>query len=92
MKAGIVWDPAYEEHEMGGHPEGADRLARIISFLEASDLWPRLALVSPRAATLDDLLTVHQRPYVEFVRKAAEGGGRWFDLYAGERFSFDPFR
>ena len=90
MKAAVVWDPAYLEHEMGGHPEGADRLSHILGYLEAGDLWPRLAVVSPHAATIDDLLTVHTRAYVEIVRQAAEGGGRWLDpdTYVSPR-SFD---
>jgi acetoin utilization deacetylase AcuC-like enzyme len=90
VKTAVVWDPAYLEHEMGGHPEGADRLSHILGYLEASDLWPRLTVVSPHAATVDDLLTVHTRAYVEIVRQAAEGGGRWLDpdTYVSPR-SFD---
>ena len=90
MKTAIVWDPAYLEHEMGGHPEGADRLSRILAYLEASDLWSRLTVVSPHAATVDDLLTVHTPAYVEIVRRAAESGGRWLDpdTYVSPR-SFD---
>jgi acetoin utilization deacetylase AcuC-like enzyme len=79
MNAAVVWDPAYLEHEMGGHPEGADRLSHIMGHLEASDLWPRLGVVSPRPASVDDILSVHTRPYLEVVRAAAESGGRWLD-------------
>jgi acetoin utilization deacetylase AcuC-like enzyme len=79
LKTAVVWDPAYLEHEMGGHPEGADRLSHILAYLEAGDLWPRLTVVSPHAATVDDLLTVHTCPYIEVVRAAAESGGRWLD-------------
>ena len=90
VKAAVVWDPAYLEHEMGGHPEGADRLSHILGYLEASDLWPRLTVVSPHAATIDDLLTVHTRAYVEIVRQAAASGGGWLDpdTYVSPR-SFD---
>ncbi len=90
MKAAVVWDPAYLEHEMGGHPEGADRLSHILGYLEASDLWARLTVVSPHAATIDDLLAVHTRAYVEIVRQAAASGGRWLDpdTYVSPR-SFD---
>ena len=90
MKTAVVWDPAYLEHEMGGHPEGADRLSHILAYLEASDLWPRLSVVSPHAATVDDLLTVHTRNYIDVVRQAAASGGRWLDpdTYVSPR-SFD---
>jgi len=79
MKAAIIWDEAYLEHDMGDHPEGADRLEHIMAYLRASDLWERLAVVRPRTATVDDVLTVHTRAYVDLVRAAAEGGGRWLD-------------
>jgi acetoin utilization deacetylase AcuC-like enzyme len=90
MKAAIVWDPAYMEHETGGHPEGADRLSHIRAHLEEGDLWPRLGVVSPRAATVDDLLIIHSRAYVDLVRRTAESGGGWLDpdTYASPR-SYD---
>jgi acetoin utilization deacetylase AcuC-like enzyme len=79
VKAAVVWDPAYAEHETGDHPEGADRVASIVDHLRASDLWPRLTVAEPRPATIDDVLLVHTRPHVEHVREAADAGGRWLD-------------
>jgi acetoin utilization deacetylase AcuC-like enzyme len=79
MDVALVWDPAYAEHDTGDHPEGADRIATVVDHLETTDLWPRLTVVEPRPATVEDLLLVHTRAHVEMVRGAAESGGRWLD-------------
>jgi len=79
MQTAIIWDEAYAEHDTGSHPEGADRIATIVSYLQATDLWPSLRLVAPRPATEDDILLVHTRQHLEMVRQAAAAGGRWLD-------------
>lgn len=79
MKAAIAWDEAYLEHEMGEHPEGGDRLSHIVDHLASTDLWSRLRVVRPAAASVADVLTVHTSTYVDLVRTAAEGDGRWLD-------------
>jgi len=87
MEPAIIWDPLYNEHDTGGHVEAPDRAAAIVSHLERSDLWPRLQVLKPQPATVDDLLTVHTASYVERVRDVAEGGGGWLDAdtYVSER-------
>lgn len=79
MDVALVWDPAYAEHDTGDHPEGADRIGTVVDYLEATDVWPRLAVVGPRPATVDDLLLVHRRAHVDLIRRTAEGGGGWID-------------
>ena len=79
MKPAIVWDPLYNEHDTGSHVEAPDRAAVIVAHLEDSDLWPRLTVLRPTPATVDDLLTVHTAEYVERVRRFAAGGGGWLD-------------
>ncbi len=79
MDVAVIWDPAYAEHDTGDDPEGPDRVTTVVEHLEATDLWPRLAVVKPRPATVDDLLLVHTRAHVEMVRAAAESGSRWVD-------------
>ncbi|MEE4276489.1 MAG: hypothetical protein V2J16_11555, partial [Thermoleophilia bacterium] len=79
MDVAVVWDPAYAEHDTGEHPEGADRIATVVGHLETTDLWPRLAVVEPRPATVDDLLLVHRRAHVDLIRRTAEAGGGWID-------------
>jgi len=79
MDVAVIWDEAYAWHDTGEHPEGADRLTSVVDHLRGSDLWPRLRVVTPPAASEDDLLRVHTRGHVAMVRRAAEGGGAWLD-------------
>ena len=79
MKTAIVWDEAYAEHDTGGHPEGADRIATIVAYLEESNLWPQIDVVKPKPATEADVLLVHTRAHLEMIRRAAQGGGHWID-------------
>jgi len=79
MHPAIIWDPIYTEHDTGAHVESPDRAAAIVAHLEQTDLWPRLQVITPRPATVDDLLTVHTAAHVQCVREAAEGGGAWLD-------------
>src|SRR5271169_1058882 len=80
MDPAIIWDPLYTEHDTGrDHVEAPDRAAAIVAHLEQTDLWPRLQVLKPHAAKVDDLLTVHGAAYVERVRSVCEGGGGWLD-------------
>ena len=79
MDAAIIWDEAYAAHEMGAYPEGADRIARVVEHLRATDLWPRLTVVKPEPATEADVLLVHTRLHLSTVKRAAAGGGSWLD-------------
>ena len=64
MHPAIIWDPLYSEHDTGEHVESADRAAAIVAHLEQTDLWPRLRVIAPRPATVDDLLTVHTAAHI----------------------------
>ncbi len=79
MKSGYVYDSIYLEHDTGRHPENARRLEAIISRLEQSGLIPRLALVKPRPATVEELTLVHSESHVAHVREVAQKGGGWLD-------------
>ena len=79
MDTAIVWSKAYELHDTGGHPEGPDRVTSIVDHLRQLELWERLAVVPPRAATEDDVLLVHKRALVDLVRRLAERGGGEID-------------
>jgi acetoin utilization deacetylase AcuC-like enzyme len=80
MDAAVIWDPAYAEHDTGEHPEGADRVNSMIDYLEGTDLWPRLTvLTSPPPATEDDVLLVHTPAHLAMIKRAAQGRGTWVD-------------
>lgn len=75
---GIVRDPVYLLHEMGGyHPESPERLRVIYEMIDESALKLNLNEIPVRQATVDELSTNHDRRYVEQIA-ATEGRGNTF--------------
>ena len=67
---GFISGPEFTEHYTGlAFPESPRRLAAIWERLQRDFLWDRLVHIDPRPAGVDDLLTVHDREYVELVRR-----------------------
>jgi acetoin utilization deacetylase AcuC-like enzyme len=67
------------EHDTGpGHPERADRIRGIEAELERRD-WCRFERREAPAATTKQLLAVHPKSYLEFVRETCDRGEA-FDL------------
>jgi acetoin utilization deacetylase AcuC-like enzyme len=85
-----VYDPIYLEHDLPGHPEHAGRLRHILQVLDGEGVLPRLQLLAPREATIEELERVHTPYLVEQVKRVAEagGGGLDADTYVSRR-SFD---
>jgi len=79
MRVGLIYDPVYLEHDTGTHVENTQRLVATMSHLEENHLKDKLVLLSPRAATIDELATVHAPEYISRIRSQAEGGGGWLD-------------
>ncbi len=77
MKVGFVYDPIYLEHDTGQHPENAKRLEAIISHLEMTGLKQQLIPIKPRAASVEELLSVHDEHYISHIRDVAQKGGGW---------------
>ncbi|MDE3096714.1 MAG: histone deacetylase [Chloroflexota bacterium] len=76
---GFLYDPAFLDHDTGEHVENGARMAATMSLLEESGLLARVRRVAAPAASDDDLALVHDRRYVEAVRRAAQAGGAWAD-------------
>ncbi len=55
------------------HPENPKRLETIRKALDRRNLWKNV--VKPRKADLSDVLKVHDRDYVDFVKRMCERGG-----------------
>lgn len=79
MKAGLIYDPIYLEHDTGEHVENCRRLVAAISYLEETGTKERLVMLSPRPASMEEMETVHTREYVASVKSKAEKGGGWLD-------------
>lgn len=83
MTTALIYDPIFmEHHNIPGHPERPQRMEMAIKYVEALNWLQRDGLVQldPRAATIDEVATVHDRDYIELVaetaRRAAEAEAR----------------
>ena len=79
MSVGLVYDPIYLEHDTGQHVENAARLVEIMARLEEASLTTKLVSIPPRAASLDELSTVHAPGLISYVEAFAQRGGGWLD-------------
>ncbi len=76
-KTGLVYHPAYLEHDMGaGHPESPNRLRAIMQRLEQNGTLARLAWIEPRRAEDKWITMVHTPGYVAALNQHAPAHGR----------------
>lgn len=76
-KTGLVYHPAYLEHDMGaGHPESPDRLRAIMQRLEQSGTAAQLTKIAPRKAEDEWITQVHTPGYVAALKQHAPTSGR----------------
>jgi acetoin utilization deacetylase AcuC-like enzyme len=74
---GLVYHPAYLEHDMGaGHPESPHRLRAIMQQLEESGTAARLVKIEPRKAEDEWITQIHTARYVEALKRQAPANGR----------------
>jgi len=82
-KTAIIVTPKYLEHNPGfAHPESPERLKSIMAELERSGLLEtgRCELIEPRPASTEELQLVHDREYVELVKRYCMLGGGAIDM------------
>ncbi len=79
MRVGLIYDPVYLEHDTGTHVENSQRLVATISHLEEKQLKDKLTILSPRAATTNELSAVHAPEYISHIQRQTEKGGGWLD-------------
>lgn len=76
-KTGLVYHPAYLEHDMGmGHPESPNRLRAIVQQLEQSGTMAQLTRIAPRMAEDDWIVKVHTAAYLASLKQHAPASGR----------------
>jgi len=75
----LVYGEVFARHDTDGHPENQHRLDAIVAHLHETGLWDRCQVAEPRAATHDELTTVHDPEYVDLVRSVSEADGGWLD-------------
>jgi len=79
MKAGLVYDPIYLEHDTGDHVENSQRLVAAISDLKETGIKEKLTCLPARPALLEELEMIHAPEYISYVKSKAEKGGGWLD-------------
>jgi len=88
----VFWHPAVLDHDTGSgvfeggrsalldvpelHPENAERVRNMVSVLRRGPIAGRLRWHDGRAASEDELATVHDPGYIAEIRRACESGGR----------------
>lgn len=76
-RTGLVYHPAYLEHDMGpGHPESPNRLRAIMQRLEESGTAAQLTRIEPRRAEDEWITQVHSPNYVAALNRHAPTDGR----------------
>lgn len=76
-KTGLVYHPAYLEHDMGmGHPESPNRLRAIMQQLEQSGTMAQLTRIEPRMAEDEWITRVHTAAYLASLKQHAPTNGR----------------
>ncbi|MEP6935668.1 MAG: histone deacetylase [Nitrospirota bacterium] len=76
-KTGLVYHPAYLEHDMGaGHPESPHRLRAIMQQLEQSGTAARLTRITPREAEDGWITQIHRPSYLAMLKTQAPASGR----------------
>ncbi len=79
MKVGLVYDPVFLQHDTGPHIENAQRLTETLKLLEDSNVRHELTDLSPRPATMQELMLVHHKDLIDRVDTMAAAGGGWLD-------------
>ena len=79
MKAGLVYDPIYLEHDTGDHVENSQRLVAAVSYLKETGIEAKLTCLPVRPASLEELEMIHTPEYISYVKSKAEKGGGWLD-------------
>ncbi|MBH0198648.1 MAG: histone deacetylase [Nitrospira sp.] len=76
-KTGLVYHPAYLEHDMGaGHPESPNRLRAIMQQLEQSGTLTQMTRIEPRKAEDEWITQVHTPSYVASLNRHVPLSGR----------------
>ncbi len=74
-RAALIWNPTLASYDLGDtHPLNPLRLTLTVELMEAFGLLGPDVVISPPAATEDELLLAHSSTYIETVRHAGDWG------------------
>jgi len=84
LNTSLISGNVYLKHKTGEyHPENPRRLKSILSGLQDLNLLPSLQTIAPRKASLDWVELVHNKEYVETVKKDVSSGARRLSTKSG---------
>ena len=90
MPVHLIYDPEFLKHDTGVHPENPNRLNAILRTLQADEvLWPKLAMVHPKRASIEDLGRCHNEMMILRAQQLSERGAPALD--ADTRISRESF-
>jgi len=75
----LVYSEEYKKHDTGNHPENKERLNAIINSLKNEGILDKIDCFSPQIATKEDILRIHSKEHVEYIKSFCEGGGGYVD-------------
>lgn len=75
-KTALIYHEDYLKHYAGDfHPERKERLEAAMEFLREKGVLDKVLLMEPEPAREEDLLLVHSKEHVEFIRSLSGSGG-----------------
>jgi acetoin utilization deacetylase AcuC-like enzyme len=67
---GIAYDPSMRKHDPGpDHPEQPERYSAVFNHLKATGAMDLLRVLTPRAASEEDLALAHSPKYIELAKQ-----------------------
>jgi len=88
MKIGLIKQVHEDLHPAPpSHPENPLRMNAALRVVEQSDIADNLEILQPGTASIEALYNIHDRRYVESVKKVSDEGGGYLDgdTYATKR-------
>lgn len=80
MGTAFFYDDRFLKHDAGPiHPESPDRLRAILRGLKEHELWDQLMHPQPVAAKEEDILLVHTKTHLDFIRECSRKGSVQID-------------
>jgi acetoin utilization deacetylase AcuC-like enzyme len=68
----LVYDEVFLRHETGAHPENKERVRHVYEALSRAPWFGSLGRVSPVPAPREDLLLIHEEPYLDLIESLPE--------------------
>lgn len=80
MKTGFLSDVRFMEHDTGpGHPECPERVSVTLEYLQQQDWFPGLQQLQSRTANVEQVMTVHDRVYINRAEEVCRSGNAYLD-------------